>query len=367
MTKSAVLVVGLIVLLGSPLEAQTPSIDHQPVACAVAEKFPRLTARFSPMATLAAARVVFQGQNTQEWFSVTMKTDSTALVGVLPKPKKSLKAFRYYIEVTDQALGTTRTPEFSTTVIESSGACKGGLLAGALGSASVVLQGPAGAVALPAGFASTGVVAGSAAGSTAGASGAATAGGGGLSTGAVVGIVSGVAAASAGVAVAVKGRENPEDVVTRYSGAVAGQYTLTQTVVGPSGNVTNVCSFLRSLNGSMRVAQQGSGSPEAQLDVTENSISVSGTPSCSGSGPACCGQNTFTCVLTGPPGSLACGEQRTFTPAAGFSNTRSFTFSGSQSGGVISGVVTYGITGQGSTNGSNDTFTGSTSITVTLR
>ena len=76
-------------------------------------------------------------------------------------------------------------------------------MAGALASASVILQGPAGVAALPVGFASSGVVAGSAAGSgsSAGAAGAATAGGGGLSTGAVVGIVAGVGAAAAGVAV----------------------------------------------------------------------------------------------------------------------------------------------------------------------
>lgn len=354
--------VGVLLLSSAPALAQSPAIDHQPVACATAEKFPRLEARFSPAETVAAARVVFQGQ-TADWYSVAMKPEGAAFAGVLPKPKKNLKAFRYYIEVTDKALGTNRTTEYTTTVVDSSSACKGKVMAGALGSASVILQGPAGVAALPAGFASSGVVAGSAAGSTAGASGATAAGGGGLSTGAVVGIVGG-AAAAAGVAVAVK-NGGGEDGGTSYSGPVSGQYAVTQIAVG---NVTTTCAFLRSLSGTMKVTlNQGSGSPgEAQLDMTENSISVSGSPTCSGTGPVCCGPVAFMCALSGTPGSLACGDQRT-TTGNGNTNTQSFNFSGSLSGGVVSGVVTYGTTGQGTTNGSNVTHSGSTNIPVTLR
>ena len=298
----------------------------------MAEKFPRLEARFAPADSVAAARVLFQGQSP-DWYSVAMRPEGSVFVGVLPKPKKSLKAFRYYIEVTGRALGTSRTADYT---VDSPSACKGKVMAGTLASASVVLQGPAGVASLPAGFASTGVVTGTAAGSAASSS-AGTA-----------------AAAGAGVAVAVKGGEG-ETAGTSYSGPVSGQYTVTQIAVG---NVTTACAFLRTLNGTMKVTLgQGSGSlEEAQLDLTEESISVSGTPGCS----------AFMCALTGTPGSLACGEQRT-TTANGNANTLSFNFSGSLSGGVVSGVVTYGRTGQGTTNGSNVTHTGSTSMTVTLR
>ena len=61
------------------------------------------------MGSLATARVVFQGVTIHDWFSVGMKPDGPLLAGVLPKPKKSLKAFRYYIEATDKALGTVRS------------------------------------------------------------------------------------------------------------------------------------------------------------------------------------------------------------------------------------------------------------------
>jgi len=357
---------GVFVLGSTGVEAQSLSIEHQPVACAAVDKFPRLEARLSPATSVATARVVFQGQ-TAEWYSVAMRAEGASYAGVLPKPKKDLKSFRYYIEVTDKAMGTNRTEEFTTSVVDSAGACKGRLMAGALGSASVILQGPAGVVALPAGFASTGVVAaGSAAGSTAGASGAAAAGGGGLSTGAVVGIAAGVAAAGAGVAVAAKGGEdeNPENAGTSYSGPVSAQYTVTQIAVG---NVTNTCAYVRSLTGTMKVTlRQGSGSPgDAQLDLTEDAISSSGT-GCTAMGPGCCGPNTFTCVLNGASGSLSCGEQRT-TTANSQTNVRSFNFSGSLSGSVVSGVVTYSNTGSGTSNGSNVTHSGSANMPATLR
>jgi len=190
---------GLLVLLASIAGAQTLTIEHQPVSCAVADRFPRLEARFAPAESVAAARVVFQGQSP-EWYSVAMKREGAVFAGVLPKPKPSLKEFRYYIEVTGTALDTQRTPDHATAVVASS-SCQGGVMAGSVASASVLIQGPVGAVALPAGFAPAGVVAGTASGSTAGAAGASAGGGGGLSGAAVAGIAAG-GAAVAGVAVA---------------------------------------------------------------------------------------------------------------------------------------------------------------------
>lgn len=220
MKKARRLTSVVILVAAASAGAQAPRIDHQPVACAAAEKFPRLEARFEPAETVATARVVFQGQTT-DWYSVAMKQEGAVFAGVLPKPNKNLKSFRYYIEVTDKALSTNRTSDHTAAVVGSASACKGKVMAGALASASVILQGPAGVVALPAGFASSGVVAGSAAGSgsaagAAGASGAA--GGGGI--GATALVLGGVAAAG-GAAVALK--QGGED--SAQSGAQA------QTVV----------------------------------------------------------------------------------------------------------------------------------------
>lgn len=192
----------VVVTPPSPLQPAGLTIDHQPVACATAERFPRMEARFRPTENVGRARVVFQGQNKAEWYSVDMKPEGLAFIGVLPQPKSSLRAFRYYIEVVDKALGASRTEEYEALVVEGPKACAGRAMAGALGSASVLLQGPAGA-ALPAGFASTGVtLAGSAAGASTGAVTAGASGGGGLSGGALIGVVAGAGAAAVGVAVA---------------------------------------------------------------------------------------------------------------------------------------------------------------------
>ena len=78
--------VGLLVQSGAAPGSPSVSIEHQPVACAVAERFPKLEARFAPPENVARARVAFQGRNTAEWYSVDMKADGPVFVGTLPKP-----------------------------------------------------------------------------------------------------------------------------------------------------------------------------------------------------------------------------------------------------------------------------------------
>ncbi len=70
------------------------------------------------------ARVLFQAQGA-EWYSVKMKPEGPVFTGVLPRPKKNLKSFRYYIEVTDKALATNHTVQYVIAVVANHGACKG--------------------------------------------------------------------------------------------------------------------------------------------------------------------------------------------------------------------------------------------------
>ena len=253
----------------APLAPSAPAldIDHKAVACVVANRFPRLEARLLPADNVAVARVVFQGASP-EWYSVAMKSGAGGYSGVLPKPLKSLKAFRYYIEVTDRALVTSRTPDYTANVVEGVGECPNRIVAAALATASVILQGPAGLVALPAGFAPVGVIAGGAAGAStagvatagsgasagaagaaggaagSGAAGAAAGGaavaGGGVSAGAIVGIVAGVGGAAAVGAAASGGGDTaptptPMPTPTPCPACYAGQWSMqiTFTAIGP--------------------------------------------------------------------------------------------------------------------------------------
>jgi len=345
MSASQLAGLGLLFLLAAlPAQAQTPTIDHQPVACAETGKFPKLQAAFAPADAVAKVRVVFQGQ-TADWYSVAMKQEGVGFVGILPKPNKSLKSFHYYIEVTDKALGTNRTADYTAAVVDSSGACKDKIVAATVASASVLIQGPAGVAAIPAGFASSGVVAGSAAGSSGAAAGAgatAGAGGGGLSA-TTIGIVGGAVAAGAVVATQVGGGGT-----TTYSGPYSG--TLVNNVIRP--NQSNAgCSRNDAHSGTVTV----------DLDVSSDT--VTGDASVQGS-------STLVAWIGACAGTPAVGEVQTFgsefkvsgkttdfrgSTTVTYAETGanfSYTLAGSLSGDTITGTMTLMIIGPVSLGGS---------------
>jgi hypothetical protein len=203
------LVLSAFALPGAPASAQAPVIDHQGVACVVAEKFALLSARFDPAESVARARVHFRAEGGPVWYYVEMKPQAGAFQGTLPKPRKSTKKIQYYIEVVDKAFAESRTAEYAPDVVDGAAAC--GMkkaMAGVANAASVVVGGPAGAPLIPAGFASSGIVgAGVAAGAAAGAAA-------GVSTAAIVAGVVGGGAAVAGVAVATSQDETVTTTTT---------------------------------------------------------------------------------------------------------------------------------------------------------
>jgi hypothetical protein len=230
MRGSRVLAVACLLALATPLWAEGPVIDHSAVACMVAEKFPQLEARIVEPETISRARVQFRGERGP-WYFVEMKRSGGVFTGLLPKPKKSLKTIRYYIEATDRQFRVNRTQEFAASVVPEPMMCADKkMMAGvAAAPASLIVGGPSGAAAVPAGFSSSGVVAAPAA--TAAGASAGAAGGGGIGTAAVVGIVAG-GAAIAGVAVAAGGGGN--DATPTTTVAVVVTPTTTTTTLAPA-------------------------------------------------------------------------------------------------------------------------------------
>jgi len=322
-------IVPALLLTASAAFSEPPSIVHAPVACAVAEKFPRLTARFEPPDNVAAARLVFQGQ-TADWYSVAMKREGTGFEGVLPKPHKELKSFRYYIEVTDKTLGVSRTTEFTTSVVPSSSTCKGGAVSATVASASVVLQAPSGVAALPAGFASAGVVAGSAAGSTvAGAAGgqgvssAAAAGvsaGGGLSGLAIAGIAAGVGGAAA-IAVASGGGD---DASPSPGSTLDGRWVGTFTDADATPNCGTL-AFTTTLSLSVSGSNVSGSMTNLLTTVAPAGASGCAAPGTSFSGPVA-------------SGSANAGSVQFVANFTTVSPTRVFTFTGTWSGTALTGT-----------------------------
>lgn len=328
-------------LSATPAQVPRVTIEHEPVACAVAERFPRLVARFVPVEDVVRARVIFQGQNVSEWYSVDMKVEGPGFAGVLPKPKKSLKAFRYYLEAVDRKLGTSRTEEHTTAVIDSPGGCKGKTTAGALASASIVLQGPAEGAALPAGFASSGVVS-AAAGSAAGASSAVAAGGG---IGATALVLGGVAVAGGAVAVASgKGTEG-----TSASGSSNTAAPTLAPTPAPTPSPTPGSEFAGHWSGTMQWLRTNPGSSDCSLtldvsfDLTQSGSAVGGTlawvtrvaspPTCGSAGQS--GAGPVSGSASGPAITMK------WDPAG---QPATFTLTGTLTGRTINGTLTGAAT-----------------------
>jgi hypothetical protein len=191
-----------LVVLGAFATAQDvrgATIAHEGLGCAVAEQFPSIQARLDPPSAAARVRVFFRAEEGPHWYSVAMVPAQDLFAAALPKPKKSLRRFMYYIEVIDTGLASQRTEQYTVDVAADKGGCQSERMAIPAAAASILLQAPAGAPLIPVGFSNVGVVAaGSAAAapaaavagtSSGGGVGATTVGLGVLGVGAVVGVV----------------------------------------------------------------------------------------------------------------------------------------------------------------------------------
>jgi hypothetical protein len=175
----------LLLLWAGTLLAQGLNIDHKPVGCIVAEKYPRLNACFSPADQLARARVYFrQEDGPPNWYYVEMKADAPCHFGILPKPKKQLigKKVLYYVNAFDQKFAENRTVDNEALVVKSEGECRKDVPVAPIAAGAPAAVFPA----VPAGFAAAGV-------------GGAT----------VVAAVAGAAVVGGGVALATSGSNNP--------------------------------------------------------------------------------------------------------------------------------------------------------------
>ena len=259
----------LLVLWGGSLRAQTIAIDHDPVGCVQANKFPRFFARFRPVERVARARLHFRPDGGPDWYSVPMSVEHHSYSGTLPKPEGSLRRFRYYISVTDRSLGEARTQEFAADVVSAAAGCEGQkLMAASAARVRQVLVNPPEGIAdapkVPGGFSSDGVIAGAPSPSASAASspspaspgssttsattGATTAAGSGAAAAAVAAthagglgtkgllIIGGVAAAGGGVALAASSRGGSDKpVAVTCANLTPGLTTLTVTVAQPTG------------------------------------------------------------------------------------------------------------------------------------
>ncbi len=348
--------VAALLLVATGEAAAAIAIDHSTVGCIVAAQYPRFEARFDPAAEVSRARLHFRPAGSPHWYSVGMKPEGGVFAGVLPKPKKSLRRIEYYIEVTDTAFGASRTSEFAPDVDSGPAACKDKTVAGALSSASVLIEGPAGAPLVPVGFDPAGVVASAAPGSGSGSGGTGATGAGTMSgavpaaapgatasagTGGAGGIgtkgllIGGAVAAGAGVAIAVAGGDSGSGSSSSGAsgGASGGGATPPACTPGPvTASLTNIVTATRCgqrfsngisvSNGScaaitiqsIQLTQNAAPGPFCSALVTQSSYVPAVTSVAAGQTASVFNfQSNVFCCAAGPcPGTTICGYDETF-------------------------------------------------------
>jgi len=94
----------------SPWKGERPVIAHQDVGCVVAGEFPRLEACFTPAESVGRAQVQFRADEKGPWYYVNMKEEGGCRSAVLPKPKKDIATFHYFIEVVDRSFTAVQQP-----------------------------------------------------------------------------------------------------------------------------------------------------------------------------------------------------------------------------------------------------------------
>jgi hypothetical protein len=101
----------------SPWTGERPVIAHQDVGCVVAGEFPKLEACFTPAESVGKAQVQFRADEKGPWYYVDMKANGDVKdnggcrSAALPKPKKGIGTFHYFIEVVDRSFTAVQKPD----------------------------------------------------------------------------------------------------------------------------------------------------------------------------------------------------------------------------------------------------------------
>jgi hypothetical protein len=115
----------VLVVSASAASGESLAIDHVPVACMLAGRYPVIEAHVLPPGTVpAAAHVYFRADNVAHWSSIAMKVSGDALSAALPKPASNAREVYYYIEATDASAGAVRSPDYLCEVIKSRELCR---------------------------------------------------------------------------------------------------------------------------------------------------------------------------------------------------------------------------------------------------
>ncbi len=217
--------------------AQPVAIEHESVACIVAEQFPVLDACFRPGPKLARARVYFRPEGVPNWYyieasrpaptRVTDPPDRLCRRATLPRPKKSLlqKHVEYYVDAVGKGLESSQTETYRPLVVKSRSECKDKPFAAFIPDAAVSVL-----PSLPAGFAGAGGLSGTTVAAVVGAGVAGV-------TGTVVAVTGG------GGNAPVTSTTQPLAPTTQPSGVIGTTTTSTLPSVTPTTSTTTTSTL----------------------------------------------------------------------------------------------------------------------------
>lgn len=129
--------------------SERPVIAHKDVGCVVAGQYPRLEACFTPAEAVGRAQVQFRADEKGPWYYVDMKEDGACRSAVLPKPRKDIATFHYFIEVIDRSFTAAQKPEsapgesYAPRVVASAAACGTGMMMATGSPTATVVMGVA--------------------------------------------------------------------------------------------------------------------------------------------------------------------------------------------------------------------------------
>jgi len=110
-------VVTMLLLSAAVVRADSPSVDHQPSPCTVADKAISICATVTDDGQVAKARVYFRSAGAKFYSFVDMAFGGLSFCGTVPAPRGGkVKTVDYYVWAVDDQYETQRTSTFQMAV-----------------------------------------------------------------------------------------------------------------------------------------------------------------------------------------------------------------------------------------------------------
>jgi hypothetical protein len=282
-------------------------IDHDPLACVTTVKRPVVAAKIQPGPELSKSYVFWRAPGDDYFYYTIMDGPPSDVKGVIPRPRPEVSSVEYFVQATDTAALSRKTPDYSPPVVRGELCRDTGMAVPVTGAAGLTIgltnekQSP-----IPRGFnkddiAAVILVTGAVVGIAAAAGGAGAATGAGTGTGAAAGgggtpagssgggsntalIVAGAAVAAAGIGYGINRAVNNSSSTSTPTRTATVSPTFTPTPV---------------LNHFIEVDATWSGIGNVTIQLLRGGLSVPGQ-SIPGPGCASAGSKTTRLVVQGP-------------------------------------------------------------------